>query len=534
MPSVLWFTLIAIWGGWALPAVSQAAVGCGQPAQTYLSLRLETDSNGPQTFSLHDTTGRRNLPIVSTRDPLAITQLEANVRFRKVPNGVNAEVTLRNPESMPLALGSIRISGIQLPREIKVVDVGGYANARPKRAQTSATQPFYLASEWEYPNHAYSPVQVISSDTYHFATSLLYPLLEYRHPVSVLLWWLDGRQWVMDYVLEGNLAPGETRNYEIALRVIPVNKPWIHGLRPYRDYFREKYGSVRYERDGDPVLPFMIAEPGHIDVQNNPRGFTYGPRRPDRRGWLGWSNHLREQEPLGYHRTMLWAPSGLFDRSPYNYPFQFASGMFFTPLMNATASLLRAASEATQVSLGLWWGRSTQIMRTWNPTEVTPLNLTDPSTTAAAFREMDIAYYELGAREIGLDAYCYQPPGANGVDWPCFRWLEMLRSRYPEARFITEARQSDLMHLLSPTFYFRGGQSAERWPTEPNRIADLVVPGHESWVDVSYQMSQSDRFRLAADGYTIVLFADGEPSHRKYRASRSWRKTIPSDLRECD
>lgn len=354
-----------------------------------------------------------------------------------------------------------------------------------------------------------------SAGHYTFGMSVLYPAHEYQHAVymqliqnSVMAPGSTGDQarlWRMYIRLnptgdhqssEGRLLAGDSRVYRFCMR-ISRNKPdqpanwWLRTLEPYRKYFGEEYGKVHYTRDPRPVAPRQLADQSLCST----RPFAYAFQIDQCAGRTSLLNTLQTKDlsSRGFQRSMIWAASGLHcNPIALNYPFLFATHLYDV-IPNATdrstffAAIRNTYSQSNR-SLGLWWGRSVEVMSVWNQTTNTPLQPLNTSHQTSARAELDIAETELGAREIGLDAFVKIPA------WRGYQWLTTLQQStwYPNLRFIVEPRTSDLIHSLTP-MYLDARQGVTGYPQEtPHFLADFLLPGHEIWSEIAAQAPASN------------------------------------------
>src|SRR5438128_500822 len=77
---------------------------------------------------------------------------------------------------------------------------------------------------------------------------------------------------------------------------------WQTTLLPYRDYFRSKYGGVKYTRDRTPIAAVALADNAWLR-QSNPFGF--GDTRPDLNGWGPTTAYLVHEDGT-WPTLMLW------------------------------------------------------------------------------------------------------------------------------------------------------------------------------------------------------------------------------------
>ena len=487
--------------------------------------------------SLTDTRGEGFKVIEPNRRSLSNgTTLQPQITFTPHPGGMDAVLVYTNHGAEPAPLGHITLAGLRLAPTVRYWDFRYDSSSSLYSNEGS----FFAGPGHTYPGQLYSPVAVIADDNYTIGVSLLYPILDYKHTVRVLMrspggiYAHGGQSWDIDFRLDGDLPPGQTRRYTLAVRVATNQADWVRTLVPYRDYFQALYGPVQYQRDPRPVEGFTLAI-AHAISESNPRGYSSTTRRPDLNGWRRWANVFKASRSNAFTRTMVWTPSGLFKNNrDLNYPF-----LFMTPLLEMSASadtLDELASVAgPDLSLGFWWGRSQQVMRAWDQPDADYLDPDNPEHVRRAFRELDAAV-DLGATIIGLDAYAKIEP------WTALRWLRMLQEHAPGVTFIVEPKASDIFHRVAPTWLDSPKVNQE------DVLADLILPGHETWVGVRYDLIERERGRsltneekrsiargFAAKGYVPVVFsAISVAPQADYLAAESWTWTIPPGLGESD
>jgi hypothetical protein len=390
-----------------------------------------------------------------------------------------------------------------------------------------------------YPWDLYSPVAVLRGQQCNVGVSILYPILEYRHDVSIATRRAgeefggievhfggntpSGDQWLGN---TARIAPGETREYRVAIRYTARNRPWKDTLNPYRNYFERTYGGVRYDRDQRPIRGLALAAPFRQD-DLNPEGWAPLAGRPledDYRQYLRSVEDTAGRSP----RLMLWAPTGLSpNHKDTNYPFQFTSRWEDDdPHQNRSSPVsqrLAQIANSKGVKLGLWWGHALEPTLGFDKGAPTRLDPSSSTLRAAAFREMDIAVAS-GATEIGLDAFSHRVLPV----WVMVPWMEELRTRYPQVKFCTEGRASDILHRLAPTYLDSWSLATPSRPAHERlrgrfHLADLLLPGHETWAGMCFERSndpalwgsaasinqQLNRIRWTSEkGYVPVVFLD--------------------------
>ena len=482
----------------------------------------------------------------------AISYVRPQIDFVKRAGGADLVVRFLNEAEGPRRLGTLYVGGIRMGAQIEKRRF--VADAKPVTVDHEG-KSYFGGGDW-YPNGLYAPVATLREGDVTVGVSVHYPILEYEHPVFIRVespggqYTKGGRNWQVMIQLgpEGGarIAPGETRTYVVSVRAATGDPEhdWLRTLRPYRDYFRSLYGGVTYQRDPRPVAACEIAGTSS-PTPDNPRAFAYEDRRIDRWGWQPWIDVMRAQRREGFGRFMLVAPTGLYQvNRSNNYPFQFTSG--WRDVEKARTDLPRLAtlgSELGEGGLGLWWGRSAQVMRSWDTPRAEILDPDDETHRELAFRELNLAAL-LNVRVIGLDAFTEMPA------WDGYRWLKQMRERYPDFKFIAEPLAPDFIHTLAGTYVYglRFDAVRDREPDGPFRMADFLVPGHETWARLSdgamrrrHHVSRTEPLptglvrmhaqRLAAWGYIPIIHAPCKDIG-DVRAARTWTASIPPDLRE--
>ena len=198
-----------------------------------------------------------------------------------------------------------------------------------------------------YPDDLYSPVEVMFDSEHTVGVSVLYPVLEYEHSVRLQpispggIYTYGGRNWEIVIHLDGDLPAGAEREYVLAVRVLPKSMPWQYTLLPYREYFQNLYGGVRYTRDPRPIVGMSVSQVSSISP-TNARGYVGS--RIDTQGWGAWVDAMRLARSNGFERTMVWGVSGHYDAAharQYNYPPQLVSPLRDMPAAHGSRHLLQ-------------------------------------------------------------------------------------------------------------------------------------------------------------------------------------------------
>jgi hypothetical protein len=490
-------------------------------------------------------------------------EIHCDLQLRSQPTGCDIVVAATNTGAAPAEMGHFCTGIINLGQHIEFFDFR--ATCEP------VTQDFATAvpQGWCYPNDLYSPVFVVRNSTYAVGVSLQYPVMDYKHDVMMmmgagrgsLMEGEGGPGWVCDFGLGrqynnvvrrwGILQPGETRTYVVSVRVTRNPQEWQTTLLPYRNYFRFKYGGVKYQRETTPIRGTSLADVAFLSP-DNPFGFQ--PHlRPDTNGWAPVRAMIMG-ELAGWPTVVMWAPSGFYyNNSARDYPYLFTSHWDATPRLaevyngiDGLPSLVAAGRR-----FGLWWGNSAEVSFTWDSPTWENFDPDNPSHVTAAFREMDGAARS-GATVIGLDTFMHDLCPI----WKAYGWVQTLQSRYPQMKFCTETSSCDIMHTIAPTFV-PGWQWYPVRPgpndpiliiSHPNYLADLINPGHETWGQLSHQEQKrwfgtlpstaemtSDMNSFAANGYrVIVVDAIPAPPAGTALAVRSWESSLPASIRDGD
>jgi len=463
-------------------------------------------------------------------------QLGGATTIKMVPidSGLDLHITITNDQDLPIELGRIIIGGFRLGQVVKYRDFR-YCS---KEVVWDNKGTKYFPRSFTYPFPLYSPVAVFGNDSHTFGVSLLYPMLEYEHGVTFQLatpgggYLQTGLNWELRVKLDGELEPGQTRQYTLTIRATTEKDDWLRTLTPYQIYFQDLYGGVTYARDPRPIRMLTTTQQSAIS-NDNPYGFAAERLRPDYLGWKPTTDWIRSLTRQGYQRTVIWTPTGLYQRNrSLNMPFQFMTQMNNIPMMKSSTQELRKLAQETD--LGFWWGRSVQVSDHWDPVSAELLDHNNPEHVRLAFAELDEAL-ALGANMIGLDAFVKIPP------WESLPWLQMLRERAPGVKFCAESYACDVIHRNAATFVYAHTGQADT----PKHLADFLLPGNETWAYISFnimdgkagrkltaQDQEREIRRVAELGFVpLVSRSSFIPNGPAYHAAEGWNQSVPPDLR---
>lgn len=546
------------------PAVRAVAAGV-EPPPLEKGAKLTNARLINNQLELRD--AETNAPIIMPRGwPVADGASQGvkwTVRMQEQPAGADLIIHYLNTTEQPRTLGSLNIGAITLGPAISYVDLRDYSRVVGADANT------FITRAWTYPSELYSPAWVLSNDTYAVGVSLLYPLTEYQHDARLILAsprdasnsGEGGRGWITRFQMaseglqpnqkllyDATIGPGEVQTYVLSIRVTRTPKEWVRTLTPYRDFFRKLYGGVKYQRRASPVLAMTLAEesrqtddnPAGLDEMFRPELRTIGPLTKNMRREMGDAGSLMLVNPTGLYRSNRAA----------NPPFQFTTAWRDR---SGLATVLDRydglpAVRKAGIDLGLWWGNSIRVANTWDPIRLAPLDTDNPDDLTLVDEELDLAL-KAGASTIMLGNYRHEIVPV----WKLATHLEALHNRTPDTRFVTEPSACDVLHALAPTYIAswidQPPPKTERDlnpVTDPNVMADFLLPGHETWIGFRYNAPRQsfrveadsarvhkDMERIAALGYVPCFFWTGK-LEGGVTVAATWPQSIPQDLHLAD
>jgi hypothetical protein len=423
---------------------------------------------------------------------------------------------LPNPSDAPQPQPELRVEGFHMATSgdvymLRTKDYGNVQKLKLTNDQGIPNTDFEIGS---YPGMVYSPVIVAHDSVFAAGSALHYPQLSpgYRNTViSRLERVITGPQtgtWKHRYhgftedvgiceraqtPTNTTIPPGEQRVYTISVR-FSEPRYWLLTLFPYKQYFDSLYSASADIRPKDlrPVKGILAAlreantpGPGNPNPwETNPRSYLpfIGPdgkeHRVDTGGWGPFADYsIWTMKTYGYERIMIWAPSGLFGPDmpalDFNYPPQFMSD--WLPIPFKTQGELSHFAD-NKLSLGMWWGRSTQIPEPpqWNPWNLHDAEYTNLQHKALLTHELKLAH-ERGTKEIGLDAFVCMPTHER------YLWVDDMKNLAPGAFFIHEGAGPDSTHSKMGNYYVPpdwNGQQVEA----PDVLSAYLNPGSEIWI----------------------------------------------------
>lgn len=490
--------------------------------------------------------------------------LVTNVTLQEQPTGADLIITATNNGSAPRKSGEIGVGILNLGERVEFLNSTEVTEWVSKRASTMVGWAGY------YPAELYSPVMVLRNDDVTVGMSIQYPVMEYKHDVRVLVdspgnYMAEGeagKGWAVRFrtsnmensrkeqdMSSGEIQPGQTRTYVVSIRVTNNRDEWVTTLLPYRNYFRSTYGPVQYVRKTTPVLGITVADTNNISP-SNPYGYRED-MRPDLNGFGRMKNALLR--PQGWPATMVWMISGLYNENrEQNFPYLVGSQFARSPQMQTATDPVNGlpAVPAAGRELGIWWGRSLLISRTWNSADMIKFDPDNPEHLERALREID-GIAATGATIVGLDTF---QPDQTPL-WKSMPWLQTMRDRHPQLTFVTEPAQCDILHTVAATFvtgfalFPPSNVTNERQLYKidgPNHLMDFINPGHETWGSMSYHQHRrylgsmpglekmtSDMRQFAEWGYRPIFF-DINSMPANVSAAPSWEDSLPRAIVASD
>lgn len=476
-----------------------------------------------------------------------------------VERGCDLVFTVTNTGNTEAQVGNFTLANFRTGSSVEVLNQWTECKFVALGNQSSPTQG-------NYPGVRYFPGSVIRNATYNFAFYMLYRAVEWNHPFKTYEF-VDSTTSPAnqlrislqcgnnDASIKATLAPGESRQYRICIRIgdrtntrvagADSAEEWIWLLASYRDYFRSLYGKPDYRSmggfDGRACCGNYLAP----DAGNNPtnlRRWQSDANNPT----LGAGYHKIADSAIArmaknLRRNMTWALSGFHSGDCQgNYPHRFATGVL--ELNDVAQSTVAAAFKRIRdagMQQGFWWGLSAYPERAsvWDqaPCGADTIDPDNATLVQRAYAELDIAVKQWGAQLIGLDAFGFDRPGHG------YRWLSMLKARYPGVMFVTEMSLPDYLHVLAPTYIIetpRGTMANPFW------LHQFINPGSECWLQLEAFQPDNQPTKtalqrtneVAAMGFTPMssFFGADESIASNLRAADRWTELGESAIADYD
>ena len=472
--------------------------------------------------------GTPDLPLCSCS--IAVEEFERTIGIPGgsfVERGCDLVFTVSNATGSEVQVGSFNATNFRLGSSVEVMHQWVQCVFAALGTEASPSQSNYYGTK-------YFPGSVFRNATYNFTFYLLYNPVVHNHPVKTYEFlnstttpshqlhcaFQCGNN---DASFKATLQPGETRTYRLCIRIgdrtnTRVAGPdsaeeWIWLLASYRDHFRALFGKPDYRSmggfDGRPCCGSYLA-PDDGSNPSNLRRWQSNDNNPTLgAGYEKVADGALARRANNIARNMIWALSGWHSGGCQgNYPFRFATGLLELNdvAKNSIAPAMKRIRDGG-MQQGFWWGLAAypENSSMWDqaPCGSTVIDPDDHETVAKAYAELDLAVTQWGANLIGLDAFGFEKPAH------AFRWLQMLKARYPNVLFVTEQALPDYLHVLAPTYIIEqpaGTQANPFW------LHQFINPGGECWLQLdayepSGQPAKTARQRtdeVAAMGYTPV------------------------------
>lgn len=493
------------------------------------------------------------LPLVMRQlDPLyehfpGAEAVTARLSMRPARDGADVVLTLTNTGGEPLRAGRVRVGLLNLGGSIVAPDP-----AHPERLIRGERERMDAVVR-TYPIDAYMPAIALRGDRHAAGLSIAYPILEYEHDVSmevsspnvgpkgggprgyeVVFALSNMPDRVAALAHECVIPPGEKRTYTISIRFTDTPDDWMRTLLPYREYFRARYGGVAYERDPRAVTLERLARTEAITGEN-PRGWIVHPLiRPDRNGWSPLASELEKRR--NWDRVVLEGVAGAPPTEQYT-PFHFTTALDADPrlsLVLSPDSPLRAVPD-----LGLVWLRSGSIFGRQG--QRLPIDPDSVGQQKHLQEEVD-ALRRAGAGTLVLDGFDHR----SSPLWRRIGWMQLIAERAPGLRMVVRGG-CDLTHVLGAISYDGLDRTASGVDgllpvATPFELADFLLPGHETWLEVDYDVYrekfnavvsqsqvESDVARVTSLGFVPAMYTS-RPLRRGYVAHESWTSSVPPGL----
>lgn len=423
-------------------------------------------------------------------------------------------------------LGSVYIDGLLVGSKFAYI----YNLHDSSSREIDTNFSLFFGTGFSYPFDKFSPTINLVGSTYAIGVSVKYDQIATHKSLIEITgaWnncvsnrWKWGAESQSDDLSIANadcLASGQTYQATFSVRFTRDPRKWVYTLEPYKTYFAQNFGSVKFMKDPRPIKPFVPA------IVGNGQPFGYhnyedtANQSPAIHGWAWWANKIRyNHNSLGYERQLMWATSGLYaNLNAYNYPFFMISPLmdedsefphsFVGPhsdscynyvgscipgtftinpqLLQDTFYMIRDIIQEVPV-FGFYQGYGSIVHKRWNPDykdiskASTYLYQGDPKAMDMALDEWSLINHYAKANFLGIDAYSVGLDSQNHLS----KFLTFLDTQFESTRLLTEISPDDIACTHS-SGYIMSGNGVATLPTGPNYIADYILPGNENVVFV--------------------------------------------------
>jgi len=398
-------------------------------------------------------------------------------------------------------IGSLFFDGFMAGKVFSVINNFADSSA----IECNAFYGNHTGSNRYYPFDKFSPTENIIGQTYALGISVKYDHISTKKNIKTNVSSLNSTvatkiKWLSDSQSDSNnfanadcLQFGESFQVTISIRITRDIRNWVRTLSPYKTYFAQNYGGVKFMKDPRPILfitptsSTQISPFYYIDYQGS------GNQSPSWYGWAWWGNVIKNNyKTLGYERQIMSNLSGLYDTSNLNNnPFfsvsplvdsygEFPHSSITNHLLyQGTSYMIRDAIQEVPV-FGVLQGHGTSLHKKWNPDERKDiykasqfLTYNNGSVLDGFSNEWDLINYYLKSNLIGLDSYS---SGLENND-DTVKLFDYLRSSYAGCKIVTRTSPDDIGCVNSVGFLSSINSNIPI--SGPNCIADFILPGNE-------------------------------------------------------
>lgn len=416
-------------------------------------------------------------------------------------------------------IGSIYIDGLMIGPKFSIVN--NFSGSNITECETIYED--YSGIEYSYPFDKFSPTLNVIGQTYASGISVKYDHISTKKNIKCVINSYNGTVtskigWFSEIQSDNNsianadcLQYGESFEVTVSVRISRDIRNWVTTLEPYKTYFAQNYGGMKFMKDPRPIFIINTA----MDLQSSPfYYFDYqspGNQSPSLYGWAWWMNAIKyNYKTLGFERQLMLSLSGLYNTgSDLNYPFYVVGPLLDTIgefphssitkhlLYQGTIYMIRDAIQEVPV-FGMHQGYGTLFHKKWNPDSRIDkvkasqfLSYKNGSIYDSFANEWDLINYYLKANMLGLDKYSY---GLESND-ETIKFLDHLNSSYSGMKLITESTPDDIACTNSVSLL--SSINSDIPISGPNIISDYILPGNETIV-VGYMNGVWDAFPPAA------------------------------------
>lgn len=189
------------------------------------------------------------------------------------------------------------------------------------------------------------------------------------------------------YFVVNEVPARGSRTFDLKLRVSP-NRDWKHLLSPYREHFRQTFGSVRYKADYRWIATDYLNHSQQAVSASNPYGFHGGARRFDRaEGIQAFCDQLipvlKRADGQG---VIVWGQGGDDPRGGMYRP----DFDVLPPEVEANWPALAARFRQAGLKLGVCTRPADMAVRQdWKSDEIITINADDPGHRAMLLRRFE-------------------------------------------------------------------------------------------------------------------------------------------------